>query len=152
MTVYGERRCGKCKKLDVTLKIDALGKTYAHCLNCGYAWLIRIKRNKRGETMDYTKGEWETELRANENIIRIKATPPNSFQTHQIGEVYGTHGEDLINARLIIYAPIMYEALIQVKEMFERIGAVRKFQGYESHRFSDVIQVLARVEGRGETQ
>ncbi len=38
------RRCRKCKNQEVTLKIDAFGKTYAHCLSCGYAWPTRISQ------------------------------------------------------------------------------------------------------------
>ena len=94
--------------------------------------------------MNYTKGEWKAKERLNDNCIRIISTLDGSFQTHIIGEVFGTHGEDLANAHLIAAAPALYRALKNVHKDYD--------SNYwpSALNLEQAAKALAKAEGREE--
>jgi hypothetical protein len=95
----------------------------------------------KGNNMEYTKGTWEIKVNLEDNCIRIysKDDPPSLA----IADVYGTHDEDLANARLIAAAPELYEAVKQALRTFEAFRIKE-----HDPRYMMLMQALLKAEGK----
>lgn len=87
--------------------------------------------------MNYTKGEWNLELRPANNVHRIRT------DREIIADVFGTNAEDKANAHLIVAAPDMYEAL---KWLCEDINNKEAIVSRVSTR-TKIINALSKAEG-----
>ncbi len=103
--------------------------------------------------MNYTKGKWEVKTRLNDNFIRISSLPPDTFQTIQIAEVFGTHGEDLANAHLISAAPDMYKWMhdfgLHVSVNYVEVDGILKPSYIIDEDYLELKhKILAKAEGK----
>ncbi len=92
----------------------------------------------------YTKGEWKLVQRESGSLIiecgiKIIGQTSRASTPEEAKEIQA-------NAQLISAAPDMYEELCQVRDMFNRVEAVRRLQGFEKVRRAKTLRVLAKAE------